>query len=283
MFIDIIIIFNILVFLGGAINSFNDYQIEIIIIFLLVGFFNCAYLIYIVLLRRNYNKKLEYEVQASILAEEELSEDQKKHTHELKQILLENRIEAELKFKIPEARIIKHAYIPINDGYSEIDFIMITSKGIFVIEVKNLVGKIQGKWTEDQISVFHPNGKTYTMMNPITQNTYHFKALKNTLGMDTKYFRSIIVFGDQTFYDKNEKTPFYAEICKLDDLIQKIDKLSSRMLKSNPLVLEQHIIDSTYETLAHMVLETVDKKTEHKKIVSQKITLKKEKAGTLNE
>jgi hypothetical protein len=60
-------------------------------------------------------------------------------------------------------------------GYSQIDHVVLTPYGIFVIETKNYQGTIYGGKERKTWSV---NGK-FKMMNPFIQNYGHIQALKN--------------------------------------------------------------------------------------------------------
>ncbi|MFC4559810.1 small acid-soluble spore protein O [Virgibacillus kekensis] len=76
-------------------------------------------------------------------------------------------------------------------GYSQIDHIVITSYGIFVIETKNYQGTIYGGRERKTWLV---NGK-FKMMSPVLQNYGHIEALKPYI--DNKfhrYFVSVISF-----------------------------------------------------------------------------------------
>ncbi|GEN46645.1 nuclease-related domain-containing protein [Alkalibacillus haloalkaliphilus] len=71
-------------------------------------------------------------------------------------------------------------------GYSQVDHVIITPHGLFVIETKNYQGTIYGGKNRKTWSV---NGK-FKMMNPFTQNYGHMKALAALI--DTKYQKSFI-------------------------------------------------------------------------------------------
>ena len=90
-------------------------------------------------------------------------------------------------------------YISINDvllhkdnGTTQIDHIVVSPFGIFVIETKNMKGKIYGderskKWTK------YSAGHKLTFMNPIHQNYGHIKALQNFLNLPETIFVGIVV------------------------------------------------------------------------------------------
>lgn len=86
-----------------------------------------------------------------------------------------------------------------NNGHtSQIDHIVISEYGIFVIETKNYKGTVYGSehceyWTQNIY------GRKYRLRNPVLQNYGHIKALKNILNKysDIPYI-SIIAFPGKT-------------------------------------------------------------------------------------
>jgi len=66
-------------------------------------------------------------------------------------------------------------------GYSQIDHIVISPYGIFVIETKNYNGAIKGSRNDRNWTV---NGR-FKMYNPIKQNYGHIKALESLLNYST--------------------------------------------------------------------------------------------------
>lgn len=95
--------------------------------------------------------------------------------------------------------LLNNLYIPKGDGTTiQIDHIVISYKGIFVIETKNFSGWIFGDdsnryWTQ---VIYKKKSKFY---NPVWQNAAHIKALKEFLGETLKDIPvfSVIVFGPQ--------------------------------------------------------------------------------------
>lgn len=89
--------------------------------------------------------------------------------------------------------------VPSPNGTTQIDHILVSAYGIFVIETKNYAGWIfgdatQAKWTQ----VLH--GKKYSFQNPLRQNYRHIKCLSDYLKLDESLFHSIVFFiGDSTF------------------------------------------------------------------------------------
>jgi restriction system protein len=94
-------------------------------------------------------------------------------------------------------KVIANTTIEVLDGTTQIDIIVISPFGIFVIEAKNYSGYIYGSskrktWTQ----VLNRNSK-YSFQNPLHQNYRHIKALAITLGLSDQIFHSIIVFNSQ--------------------------------------------------------------------------------------
>lgn len=116
--------------------------------------------------------------------------------------------------------LLNDLYIPKEDGTTtQIDHILITKTGLFVIETKNYNGWILGTensqyWTQ---VIYKRNEKFY---NPIWQNSGHIKSLKAYLGdiIEDISVHSVIVFGKQATLKFNE--PFKkAKVIKSNELL----------------------------------------------------------------
>ena len=90
--------------------------------------------------------------------------------------------------------IINDVTLPLEDGgTTQIDHIVVSSFGVFVIETKNMSGWIfgsehQAKWTQ----TIHRS--KYPFQNPIRQNYKHTKTLAHLLNMPHERFHSVVVF-----------------------------------------------------------------------------------------
>jgi restriction system protein len=99
-------------------------------------------------------------------------------------------------------RLIKDVTIPAGKGTTQIDHIVVSRYGVFVVETKNMRGWIFGgekqqNWTQ---KIFK---HATTFQNPLRQNYKHTMALAELIGLDPKKIFSVIVFiGESTF-----KTP----------------------------------------------------------------------------
>lgn len=92
-----------------------------------------------------------------------------------------------------EYRVINNVMLKTEKGTSQIDHIVISVYGIFVIETKNYKGWIMGseyadRWTKNMY------GKKYSFRNPIKQNYGHVKVLENYLGLPFEAYIPIVAF-----------------------------------------------------------------------------------------
>lgn len=95
--------------------------------------------------------------------------------------------------------LIKNVTLPTEDGTTQIDHIIVSKFGVFVVETKNMKGWIFGSpdqktWTQ---KIYKHSSK---FQNPLHQNYKHTKTLQSLLGLSDAQLFSVIVFvGDSTF------------------------------------------------------------------------------------
>src|SRR5690554_7908717 len=98
--------------------------------------------------------------------------------------------------------LIKNVTLPTEDGTTQIDHIIVSRYGVFVVETKNMKGWIFGNakqryWMQ---KIFKHSQK---FQNPLHQNYKHVKTLQSLLELSDEQVFSVVVFvGDSTF-----KTP----------------------------------------------------------------------------
>ena len=103
------------------------------------------------------------------------------------------RFACSMYLKPPKYRCYHDLLVPHSYRTAQIDHIVISESGIFVLETKNMVGKIYGsvssqKWTQVLGS------RKYQFLNPLIQNDSHLRTLANYLNLDTSLFFSVVVF-----------------------------------------------------------------------------------------
>lgn len=97
---------------------------------------------------------------------------------------------------------LKNITLSTHDGTTQIDHIIVSQYGIFVVETKNIKGWIFGKENEDRWTLQLFRNK-YPMQNPLRQNYKHIKTLSELLGLPDSKFHSLIAFtGESTFKTK---------------------------------------------------------------------------------
>jgi restriction system protein len=108
----------------------------------------------------------------------------------------------------PAYRVIDNVTIPDDkDGTTQIDHIVVSKYGIFVIETKNMKGWIYGdehspKWTQ----VFNRNSK-FPFQNPLRQNYKHIMCLAQLLDLPKESFIHLIVFVGDCRIKTRDKIP----------------------------------------------------------------------------
>jgi restriction system protein len=76
---------------------------------------------------------------------------------------------------------------------TQIDHVVVSSYGIFVIETRHLYGWITGSWN-DRLWTRTLLRFNRRFQNPIRQNQAHIRALQGLLGVDSSKFHSLVVF-----------------------------------------------------------------------------------------
>ena len=120
-----------------------------------------------------------------------------------------------LKLFLPKDtyHLLKNVTLPTDDGTTQIDHILVSKYGVFVIETKNMKGWIFGssnqkQWTQ---KIFKHSNK---FQNPTHQNYKHLKTLESCLNIDFESIFSVIVFiGDSTFKTDMPNNVTYAGGC----------------------------------------------------------------------
>lgn len=151
-------------------------------------------------------------------------------------------------------KIINDVLLKSNDRTIQIDHLVISVYGIFVIETKNYKGWITGSdnseyWTKNMF------GNKYKFYNPIRQNKAHISALSRQLGLSFDKFIPIIVFSNgadlkvntahNVIYTSqiNRVIKTYSDIKFSENDVQKLcDKISLLNIVS-PKLRKQHVLE----------------------------------------
>ena len=137
-----------------------------------------------------------------------------------RQGVAENRGEAAVRralteyFPSPAYHLLNNVTLPTEDGTTQVDHILLSRFGIFVLESKHYTGWILGnpsaaQWTQ----VLYK--KHYKFQNPIHQNRKHIVVIAKLLDfVPVEHVRSVVVFtGDATF--KTDRLPGVMPLAEL--------------------------------------------------------------------
>jgi len=110
-------------------------------------------------------------------------------------------INTALKWKLDKRhyRVIHNVTLPTQTGTTQIDHIIVSTFGIFVVETKNMTGWIFGSAEQRQwMQRFYR--KSFKFQNPIHQNFKHVKTLESLLNTPLETIHSVVAFtGNSTF------------------------------------------------------------------------------------
>lgn len=167
--------------------------------------------------------------------------------------------------KLPKNKYILLNSIMIKDetGTHQIDHLVLSQFGIFVIEMKNYYGLISGKEFDNKWCQYLGKNKNY-FINPIHQNYGHIKSLSNLLKLDNRNFISIICFSNQAKIDVKSNT-----------VITQVDFLKDEILKYKEIIVNNDIKELSNIILSNNIKDKKIKK-QHIEDIHVKINKNKE-------
>ena len=167
-----------------------------------------------------------------------------------------------------EYLILNDIMINDNNATHQIDHIVISRYGIFVIETKNYSGIIKGnKYSNEWVQILGRN--KYYFKNPLFQNYGHIKSLSNVLNMDEKYFISIICFSN-----RSQLKLIDVNVINLYILIETIKKYKQPIIENDiyelkKIILQNNIVDG--EVRQNHVINIRKKLKEQNELVKNNI------------
>lgn len=139
------------------------------------------------------------------------------------------------KFKGKEFARLRDVMLPTRNGTSQIDNLLVSRQGIFVIEVKNYAGSVYGDESSSKWVHYPPRGSNTSreFYNPIWQNNGHIRALKALLGRSfpNALYHNVVVFSD------NCKVPKLPGVVKMSELKSFLKELT----KGEPVLSEKDV------------------------------------------
>lgn len=139
------------------------------------------------------------------------------------------------KFKGEGFAQIKDVMLPTRKGTSQIDNMLISQHGIFVIETKYYSGHVFGDESSPKWLQIYPSGFQREFPNPILQNNGHIWALKAMLG---KSFSNVPLYNIVVFADKCKVSPVRG-VVKMKGL----KSVLTECTKGTPVLTEKDVAD----------------------------------------
>ena len=156
-------------------------------------------------------------------------------------------------------RVLNNIMLRTNNGTTQIDHIVVSLYGIFVIETKNYKGIITGgEFSETWTKTMY--GKKYTFRNPLKQNYGHVKALATLLEFTDDKFIPIVVFSaSSTIKVKSNKPVMY------------VSKLQKHIESFNQNKLTTFELDEVVEKIQSSNIDSKEMRKQHKSSIRENI------------
>lgn len=128
-------------------------------------------------------------------------------------------VNSKLERELPAGvyHLIPGLMLPVEGGTTQIDHVVVSRYGIFVIETKAMKGWIFGQENEARWTQKFPR-KSYPFQNPLRQNRLHTKTLSDLTGIPHHYFISLVAFSGEAEF----KTPMPPSVVHIRDLARAI-------------------------------------------------------------
>ena len=159
----------------------------------------------------------------------------------------ESRVNRGLQRFLPEDdyKVFADLTLPSRGGTTQIDHVVVSRFGIFVIEVKNMQGWIfgradQAKWTQ---TIYQ---KKTRFQNPLRQNYKHVKAVQDALGIAEKQIHNLVVFAGSA--EPRTQMP--------NDVSWSVKELSQSIISRRQVIFDEGQVAAFSDCLASGDLQT---------------------------
>jgi hypothetical protein len=151
-------------------------------------------------------------------------------------------------------------YVVFNDiyleikGYStQIDHVVISRYGVFIIETKNYTGWIFGNDTSEYWTQTIYKNK-YQLRNPLKQNYAHLKTLQSIFGIEERFYFPIVAFHDRATLkcETNGNVMYFSEL--KDFILSKhIQRLSDELVNRLSAILMYYSVKNENQKQEHIL------------------------------
>lgn len=172
----------------------------------------------------------------------------------------ENAVRRRIR-KLPQEdyRVINNVLLPYKNGTTQIDHVVVSKYGIFVLETKYMKGKIYGNekghdWQK------YSHGRCVNFRNPFHQNYGHIMGLKSLCGREQSDFISMVIFVGSPKLKVETKNPLYDE----NDFVDAILSKRSQVLTEQDVISVENLIRSAN-------VDSVRNRKAHKEAIKKRI------------
>lgn len=130
-------------------------------------------------------------------------------------------------FSSPDFHLLSHITLKLKDGTTQIDHILVSRFGVFVVETKDFNGWIfanakHANWTQ---VVF---GRKYQFQNPLFQNMRHMQAVSDLLDfLPAEAIKPVVVFVGQAEFKTDRPSGVFTLDELVDHLLDQRDEVMS--------------------------------------------------------
>jgi Nuclease-related domain len=134
-------------------------------------------------------------------------------------------------FSPPDYHLLNHITLTLKDGTTQVDHILVSRFGVFVIETKDYKGWIfahpkHATWTQ---VIFH---RKFRFQNPIFQNLRHVRVVRELLDfLPQDSVHSVVVFTGEAEF----KTDVPSGVFELSDFVEYVQACKTEVMSSNRL------------------------------------------------
>ena len=158
-----------------------------------------------------------------------------KKSYRYRLLLHQNRGEASVRkvivsnFKVPNYYLLNNITVPFQDGTTQIDHVLISTKGVFVLETKDYSGWIfanekSRQWTQ---VIYRVKNR---FQNPIHQNYKHVKVIQDLLDfLPKEHVHSLVVFSGSAVF----KSDMPKGVVYLDQLTNYMGRFQDDVISLN--------------------------------------------------
>lgn len=170
------------------------------------------------------------------------------------------------KLPVEQYKVINDLMVLYNGHTVQIDHVVVSQYGVFVIETKNYHGSIYGG-NDSEYWTRVLGGRRFGFYNPIIQNKGHVSALSNMLSLDEYVFVSIIAFAENVEFKFKADRVIYMH--QVNTVIQSIRE---------PLLSEEKVV-RIYKWLLALNIDSADARRQHVVNVKEAINRKQDAAA----